>query len=63
MRLTSRTTSPFPLRSKGSTTDVGHHRENIIEAVIDIVDELDLYVGEPTADIDLLTHDEFDVFE
>ena len=40
-----------------------HHRENIIEAVIDMADELDLYVGEPTADIDLLTHDEFDVFE
>lgn len=38
------------------------HRENIIEAVIDMADELDYYIGEPTADIDLLTHEEMDIF-
>lgn len=39
------------------------HRENIIEAVIDMADEFDYYIGEPTADIDLLTHDEMDIFD
>lgn len=38
------------------------HRENIIEAVIDMADEFDYYIGEPTANIDLLTHEEMDIF-
>lgn len=39
------------------------HRENIIEAVIDMADEFDYYIGEPTADIDFLTHEEMDIFD
>jgi hypothetical protein len=42
---------------------VNQHRENIIEAVIDMADELDYYIGEPTANIDLLTHDEMGLFD
>ena len=39
------------------------HRENIIEAVIDMADEVDVDIGQPTADIDLLTHEQRDFFD
>lgn len=39
------------------------HRVIVIEAIIDMADELAYYIGGPTADIDLLTHEEMEVFD